>query len=137
VTLLDFARPFVGKVAERPGSQQNPFILWCHEFTSLKATDDETPWCSAWLNMLCALLGRPRSDSAAAISWGVIGAPRPLSEALPGDDICVFKRTGGHHVAIFLRYNGARITVIGGNQSNNVTVADFPRADLLHVRRLL
>jgi len=71
-------------------------------------------------------------------------------------DVCVFKRGGNDqpgkdvldaqgHVAFFLELleggagaagvSGPMVRVVGGNQKNQITIADFPLAQLLDVRR--
>ena len=59
---------------EKPGDQDEPFILWALSLCGLDG-HDETPWCSAFMNAVCYVLGLPRSGSAAARSWLAVGAP--------------------------------------------------------------
>lgn len=146
MTLYKLAERFVGEVAEVPGPTASPFIQWCHESVGLAAsTSDEVPWCSSFLNRLAWLLRLPRSKSARARSWLLVGLPIGLHEAVPGD-IVIFNRGGSidptviespGHVAIFARAEGELVTVLGGNQGNGVTLARMKASDVLGVRRLL
>jgi len=139
MTLFDLAQRLVGEIAERPGKADHPFIVWCHEATSMGAAADEVPWCSSFLNRLAWLLRLPRSRSAAARSWLDVGMAIELDDARPGNDVVVFKRGSdpkAGHVAIYAGLDDGRVRVIGANQSNAVTMATFPRESVLGVRRL-
>jgi uncharacterized protein (TIGR02594 family) len=152
VTPFDLAQRLVGEVQELAGSKHSPFIQWCHESVGL-GTDqpDETAWCSSFANRIAWLLRLPRSKSAAARSWLAVGTPVMLKDAAPGYDVVILKRGDGNqpgpevisgapgHVGFFAGFEDVgrtRIRVLGGNQSNAVTVASFPVAQLLGVRRL-
>jgi uncharacterized protein (TIGR02594 family) len=110
-------------------------------------TPDEVPWCSAWLQVPCEVLGLPRSKSAAARSWLKVGRPVSFSEAEVGNDVVILKRgkapqpgpnvIGAQgHVGVFAGLSGGRVLVLGGNQSDSVNVRPFDAADVLGVRRL-
>lgn len=118
---LVIARRELG-TTEIPGDRDNPRIVEYHQATSLKATDDETAWCSAFVNWCMREAGLPRTDSAMARSWlkwgTAISAPRPGC-------VVVFSR-GAYpqgHVAFFVGREGDRIRVLGGNQGNRVSIA--------------
>jgi uncharacterized protein (TIGR02594 family) len=121
-------------VAEIAGAEHNPRIVEYHATTTLRATTDEVPWCSSFANWCMAQVGVPGTRSAAARSWLAWG--RRLEEPTPGC-VAVFRRgprpTSGH-VAFFVRREGARILVLGGNQSNRVRESWYPAADLLDYR---
>lgn len=98
---------------------------------------DETPWCSAFVNWVLKKAGvEGITGSAAARSWLKFGrsskdAPKPF-------DIVVFwrgERNGWQgHVAFFLSQTSDTIKVLGGNQGNCVSVAEYPKARLLDIR---
>lgn len=121
--------------SEIAGSKDNARIVFYHSFTSLKATDDETPWCSSFV---CAALeenGFKSTRSAAAKSY--------IGFMAKGDgsvgDIAVLKRPGGHHVAFINKKfvaGSSTIELLGGNQSNKVRVSNYSAADLLDIRRV-
>lgn len=148
MTLFDLCQRFVGEVHERPGDLQSPFIQWCHESVGLSPdTADEVPWCSSFLNRLCWLLRLPRSKSARARSWLLVGRTMPLFEAQVGD-VVILRRGGSTegpdvieapgHVGVFAGMDASRavLHVLGGNQSDGVTVVPFKIQDVLGIRRL-
>lgn len=122
-------------VDEVPGPEgHNPRIVEYHQATSLKATDDETPWCSAFVNWCMLKAGVPRTNSAAARSWLRWGqnldAPRTGC-------VVVFSRLSNPssgHVAFFEQTRGDRVLVLGGNQSNQVNISSYPATRLLGYR---
>jgi len=143
MTAFDLAQRFVGEVTERKGSGANhPAIVWALDLCGLPMQPDETPWCSGFVNLICWLLRLPRSKSAAARSWLNVGIPvAELRQAQAGYDVVVLKRGTAEwqgHVGFFAGYDPSRgiVSVLGGNQSNSVTVADFRASDVLGVRRL-
>lgn len=108
------ARKEIG-VHEIAGSKDNPRIVFYHGFTTLKATDDETPWCSSFL---CFVFGGG-TKSAAARSWATWG--QHLDRFIPGC-IMVYSRTGGNHVNIGLEQaKDGSVRGLGGNQGNRVS----------------
>lgn len=121
-------------VTEHPGPAHNPRIVAYHATTTLKATTDETPWCSSFVNWCVMQAGLPGTRSAAARSWLKWG--RILHAPEPGC-ITVFRRgsnPNSGHVAFFLARRGAFIDVLGGNQSNSVRVSAYRAVDLLAYR---
>jgi len=140
MTAFDLAHRFVGEITECPGGEQHPFIQWCHLLAGLGADQpDETAWCSSFVNAVAWLLKLPRSQSAAARSWLSVGTPVGLDVARVGFDVVVLKRgtqAWQGHVGFYAGTVGDQVRVLGGNQGNGVTVAVFPLADVLGVRRL-
>jgi uncharacterized protein (TIGR02594 family) len=148
VTLYDLALRFVAEVRERPGAAHAPFIQWCHESCGFGPdTPDEVAWCSSFVNRLAWLLRLPRSKSAAARSWLSVGVPITLTDAKPGYDVVILQRGGGEqpgpevlaapgHVGLFAGWQQSGVLVLGGNQSDGVTIAHFPAARVLGIRRL-
>lgn len=143
----ELAQRFVG-LAEIHGPQHNGFIQWCFSLCSLSPeTPDETPWCSAFCNGIAWMMRLPRSKSAAARSWLAIGQPIPVEQAQPGNDVVILARGEGQqpgaeiiaapgHVGFFAGLEVGRVHLLGGNQGDRVSVAPFPRARILGVRRL-
>lgn len=140
MTLFELAQRFVGEVHERAVGD-DPFIQWCHASCNLSPeTPDEVPWCSSFLNRLAWILRLPRSKSAAARSWLAVGLAIELADARPGD-VVVFSRgtnPASGHVALFAGREslGFVVQVLGGNQSDGVTVASFPINTIIGIRRL-
>jgi uncharacterized protein (TIGR02594 family) len=99
--------------------------------------DDETAWCAAFVGAMLARSGVKPSGLLTARSYLAWGEPVELAAAKPGD-IAVFRRGTSEwqgHVAFFEGLAGDRVRVLGGNQSNSVSRASYPLADLLAIRR--
>lgn len=131
---------------EIPGDKDHPFILWCLTLCGL-SSGDETPWCSAFLNGICYILGLPRSGSAAARSWLKVGQVVYPADAVVGLDVVILSRGEGKqpgpedvnapgHVGLFAGMDGNKVKILGGNQSNMVSVESYPATQILGIRRL-
>ena len=129
-------------VTEYAGATHNPRILTYFEATSLKATTDEVPWCAAFVNWCLREAGLEGTHSAQARSFLRWGLTIPIEKIEPGD-IVVFSRGNTAeqgHVAFFLEWDNERrhtMRIIGGNQSDRVSVATYSTQRLLSIRRLL
>jgi uncharacterized protein (TIGR02594 family) len=130
---LIIARGELG-VKEIAGGRHNPRIVAYHQTCSLKATDDDTPWCSAFVNWCIIQAGLRGTNSAAAISWMQWGRSIPLAQGQPGD-IAVFSRSGGNHVGFHISHDDNALRLLGGNQNDEVNIATFSRARFLGLRR--
>jgi uncharacterized protein (TIGR02594 family) len=98
--------------------------------------DSKTAWCGCIMGLWCSEIGLPSpNEYYRAAAWAGIGTETPIGIATKGD-VCVFRREGGAHVALYTSHTDTSITVLGGNQSNAVTVATFPRQALKFIRRL-
>lgn len=146
VTLLSLARRFEG-LREVPGTIHNPQVLAMLQLVTPSVHDDETPWCGAFVNYCCWILGVEGSGSLAARSWLKRGQLVAIEDAQPGFDVVIFQRGAGPqpgpevlaapgHVAIFVRDRGSHVEVIGGNQGNSVSTETFPKSRILGIRRL-
>lgn len=145
VSAFQLAQRFLG-IHEVAGHAANPQILAMLRLDAVNVEDDEVPWCSAFVNYIHWLADLPRSRSLAARSWLAVGVPITLDEAEPGD-VVVLKRGEGvqpgpevlnasGHVGFFagLSADGDFVEVLGGNQSNGVSMARFPVGRILSVR---
>ncbi len=138
-TLIETAAAEIG-TKEESGSSHNPRILqYAQEAGFTQVDDDETPWCSIFMNWVASKTGLVRSKSGAARSWLNVGNAVETPE--PGD-VVVFWRVRRDswqgHVGIFMGYsrNGSRIYCLGGNQGNQVSISAYPADQLLGFRRL-
>ncbi|MGJ8745243.1 TIGR02594 family protein [Polaribacter sp.] len=127
-------------VKEIKGPQHNNRIIkYAHESNLTWINDDETAWCSTFINWVALQAGLTNSKSAAARSWLNVGFETNTPE--PGD-IVVFWRESIHshlgHVGIYMGYSidQSRIYVLGGNQGDAVSISAYPAARLLSFRRL-
>jgi uncharacterized protein (TIGR02594 family) len=130
--IRDIAKGEIG-VREVPGAPDTPRILEYHDCTSLDACDDETPWCSSFVNWVIKQAGFKGTGSAAARSW--------LSWGVPADKpvrgcVVILKRGAppSGHVAIYDGDNGALVVCIGGNQGDAVKFSSFRKSDVLGYR---
>lgn len=153
VTAYSLARRFLG-MEEAAGSVTNPAILAMLRLDAKWPQGDEVAWCSAFVNAIAWLLDLPRSKSLAARSWLPVGTPVDIMGAQVGYDVVVLKRGGANqpgpevldaqgHVGLFAGRKAdftdprkARILVLGGNQSDSVSIEEFPLDRVLGIRRL-
>jgi uncharacterized protein (TIGR02594 family) len=130
---LDIAVAEMGIQGDTAPGKNNDRIVEYHSTTSLKATDDETPWCSSFVNWVMKQAGYKGTGSAAAKSWMNWGSA--LQNPKCGA-IAVIKRksagytvatgsTSGFHVAFFISSTPAQIYLLGGNQHNQVRYTHF------------
>lgn len=158
VTAYDIAQRFVG-MKEVPGSASNPQIMAMLNLDQDWPEDDEVPWCAAFLNYVAWLLRLTRSKSLRARSWLQVGEPVPIKDARVGFDVVILSRGKGDqpgpevinapgHVGFFsgiewltekesAEHLAENFLMLGGNQSNTVSVATYPLSRILGVRRLL
>ena len=147
MTLYDLAQRYIG-LREFAGNADNPFIRWCHMSCTIGEAPDSVPWCSSFLNRLAWELRLPRSKSAAARSWLLVGVPVALHDAHAGFDVVVLKRGGGGqpgperidapgHVGLFAGLEHENVLVLGGNQSDAVNISVYPQDRILGIRRLM
>jgi uncharacterized protein (TIGR02594 family) len=128
---MEIAEKEIGQKEIR--GEENPRIIEYHSTTTLKAKEDEVPWCSAFVNWCIVQAGIIGTNSAAAkswLSWGEeIDVPVPgcicvIHKKVKGED----KNTGsssGYHVAFYRREDANRIWLLGGNQGNQVKETSF------------
>lgn len=121
-------------VSEVMGEKHNARILEYHAETKLKATSDETPWCSAFACAMMEWSGVPSPKSAAARSWLTWG--EAIDKPTLGC-VVVLKRgtseTSGH-VGFYVGEAPGFVQLLGGNQANTVSMASFPISMLLGYR---
>ena len=132
---LEIAKGELG-VHETPGPEATARIVEYDQTTTLKATSDEVPWCSSFVNWCLAQVEVEGTNSAAAISWAEWG--QETDSPMPGD-ITVFQwASGGHHVAFFVSYNAETdvVQVLGGNQHDKVCYANFSWNNVINTRTL-
>ncbi|SMF47999.1 TIGR02594 family protein [Tistlia consotensis] len=131
---LEIARREMESAArELPDERHNPRIIEYEQSTALRATDDETPWCSAFANWCLLQAGLAGSGSAAARSW--LGWGEPLDEPRRG---CIVVLSRGEpwqgHVGFLDQCDESRFHLLGANQGDRVSVRGFNRCRLLGLR---
>ena len=99
----------------------------------IAVNNDEVPWCGTFVAscMEAAGFASPRGAIAVRASWwetwGVPTTPRI------GAILC-FRRPGGGHVAFYVGEDAAAYHVLGGNQSDAVTITRIARNRLAACR---
>ncbi len=150
ITAFQLAQRFIG-TKEISGEMDNPQIVAMLKLDASWPEGDEVPWCAAFVNYIAWLLRLPRSKSLRARSWLQVGEPIIINELKVGFDIVILKRGKGNqpgpevikapgHVGF---YAGRSETIdyfiphiLGGNQSNSVTINEYSRDEILGCRRL-
>lgn len=141
--LVEAALQYLG-LKEVVGKGSNPVIINMATQVGIDKIykDDDVSWCAVFVNYLCHETGKPMSPingdiynlmrAKSFLNWGV---KVPVSDARIGD-IVVINREGGGHVFILLaRTKGGNLVGVGGNQSNQVSIAEFDAARIADVRR--
>lgn len=118
---------------EVAGSAANPRITEYHQQTSLKATSDEVPWCSSFVNWVMIQAGFRGTYSAAARSWESWGIP--LKEPKFGCVVVLKRGSGGQgHVGFYVGEGPDHVKVLGGNQGDQVSIANFNKDKVIAYR---
>lgn len=148
MNLADRAASYLGKgIREISGPTSHPQILaWLQRTeklypTDLTIDDSKYAWCGVFVgNMVLderasnpAMPPPPKYFQAAA-KWREWGTKVNYLKAERGD-VVVLTRTGGHHVAIISGVTNDGFKVIGGNQSDALSIAEYPWARVVAVRR--
>lgn len=139
------ASTFIG-LKEVPGAMSNPLILGMLQLDNPWVENDETAWCSAFINFISKLAGHPRSKSLAARSNLLIGTAIDLKDAKPEEDIVILSRgdnappasvlSAPGHVGFYAGQDDTNVLLLGGNQGDSVNISKFPKSRVLGVRRL-
>jgi uncharacterized protein (TIGR02594 family) len=125
-------------VREIKGSGDNPRIVEYHHSTDLDknaAKEDETSWCSSFVNFCMQQAGVERTKSALARSWLKWG--QELDKPIKGC-VVVFERPEGGpkagHVGFFVAEDGNNLQILGGNQGDRVCIKPQPKSRKLAYR---
>ena len=145
----DIAQRFAG-TSEVSGATANPMVMAMLKLDADWPEDDSVPWCSAFMNFICWLCRLPRSKSLRARSWLAIGRPvswqGPIVEAAVGDVVILQRGKGEQpgpevldapgHVGFFAGFEGDKVLILGGNQSDTVKISSYAASRILGMRRL-
>ncbi|WP_282148928.1 TIGR02594 family protein [Algibacter lectus] len=138
-SLIHIASKEIG-TREIPGREHNPRIVKYAQDSGFKyINDDETPWCSFFMNWVAQQAGLESTNLANARSWLNVGIPVSMPE--PGDVVIFWRESPNSykgHVGVFIGYSQdqTRIYTLGGNQSDQVGETAYPSNQLLGFRRL-
>lgn len=128
-------------VREVPGTGSNPrideYLMTCG------MSDDATPWCAAFVGWALNNGGNKGTGSANARSYERWGVAAHTSAVSPADiqvgDVIVLRRGTKEwqgHVGFFAGAGrDGYIRLLGGNQGDSVSIAEFPISSIRAVRR--
>lgn len=127
-------------VMERPGNADNPVIMgWAREIgvpaIAQAFTADSVPWCGLWAAVIAKRAGKPvNTNSLWARSWLRWGDKVQVSDAKLGDVLVFARGATSGHVGLYVGEDDTAFHVLGGNQSDAVTITRIDKARLLGVR---
>lgn len=130
---MAYAEAELGVSEDAKPGKHNSRIIEYHSTTKLKATSDETPWCSSFVNWVVTQAGHKGTDNALAKSWLNWGTateqPRKgtitvIKKKSVGHDQATGSSTG-YHVGFFVSKDDKGIKLLGGNQGDRVKYSTF------------
>jgi len=121
-----------------PGAESNPAVVeYFREAKHPEVTQDDIPWCAAFMNAIMQRCGLPQTGSLLARSFLDIGVPVTVPQM---GDIVVLQRGGENsglgHVGLFICTQGDKTYLLGGNEDNRVEIAPFFNVYIIGVRRV-
>jgi len=125
-------------VKEIVGDKHNPEVL--KYFTGIGyqwIKDDETSWCSAFVNWCCKGAGLEYSGKLDARSWLRVG--ENIQYPAIGDIVILWRESPQSwkgHVGFYINQIGHHINILGGNQQNMVCIMPYQINKLLACKRL-
>lgn len=129
-------------VAEVIGRGSNRTILAWRDELNLAGvkiagfSDDDIAWCGLFAAIVCyrrlRIPGEVVQDPLWARNWASYGVKSPQAGL---GDVLVFSRGSGGHVGFYIGEDSACYHVIGGNQSNKVTIMRIAKNRLIAARR--
>lgn len=135
----EVAQSYMG-LEEYPGAANNPAVLKMFADSGHDWVDaDSTPWCAAFVGSVLAQTGVQGTGKLNARSYLNWGKPVDLGAAEPGDVVVFWRgsRDGWQgHVGFYAGVQGNNVVVLGGNQGDKVSKAEYPISRLLGVRRV-
>jgi uncharacterized protein (TIGR02594 family) len=120
----------------------NPVIMGWAEEVGLKGaySDDDIPWCGLFIAVVAKrATWTPVASLLWARNWSKFGNPAPNGVPMLCD-VMVFSRGTGGHVGLYVGEDNTTWHVLGGNQSNRVSIMRITKRKsgdgvLLAVRR--
>jgi uncharacterized protein (TIGR02594 family) len=135
--MVTIALAEVGTV-EKAGPGNNPKIMgWADEVgqkaIGYKYTGDSVPWCGLFMAVVAKRAGYELPYGPLyALNWskfGIEGGQPDLG------DVIAFMRPGGGHVGLYIGEDKTHYHILGGNQSDSVSIARVAKANMRAVRQ--
>ena len=123
---------------EFAGAADNPKIIgWAKEVGKDVAAaygKDSIPWCGLFIALVAKRAAKPViAGPLWARNWAKWGDKSPAASL---GDVLVFQRPGGGgHVGLYIAEDAANYHVLGGNQSDAVTITSIAKSRCIAVRR--
>lgn len=119
------------------GTKHNQTIIdWAEEVGVDKVyTKDEIPWCGLYVAVVCQRAKKdikPVGNVLWARNWSKFGESKKKAGL---GDVLVFSRGSGGHVGFYIGENETHYYVLGGNQSNEVSIVKIRKDRTLSIRR--
>lgn len=114
----------------RKTGTSNPNVVQLYTEVGYPGLQDNTAWCAAFTGTMLKRSCYKFLKTLSSRAYLNYGTPIPdISQARRGDILIFPRPTAGPefgHVCFFWDYNGSNsVTVIGGNQSSNVTMTNY------------
>jgi uncharacterized protein (TIGR02594 family) len=122
-------------VKEVSGRGDNPRVVEYHKSTNMGESADSVPWCSSFVNWCFTQAGIKGTHKASARSWLKWGIK--LDKPLPGCVVVFWrgsKESWQGHVAFYVGENKHYISVLGGNQHDEVCLQNYHKDKVLGYR---
>lgn len=136
MSILTTAQQYLG-LEETPGSGNNPTIMEWAQTLNMSYPSDATAWCALFMSWVAHKAGYEGLYTLRARDWLKVGTP--VTDPQPGDVAILWRgspTSGLGHVGIVSDSTADKITLLGGNQSDAVGYATFPKTRVLGYRRL-
>ncbi len=137
--ILQIAMAQLG-VKEIKGREHTEQILnYSKEIGMSWVSEDETPWCSIFVNWVCKNAGAPMSKKANARSWVNVGTS--TNDPRPGDVIVFWRESPTSwkgHVGFFIGFSADNTLVfcLGGNQGDSVSINAYSKDKVLRYQQI-
>lgn len=134
---VEFAQSFIGR-REDNAEDVNIISSFIRQAAGISINPAQTAWCAAFVDAVLHSTGRGggtgKLDARSYLNWG-----KPVSQPQVGD-IVVLSRGDPNgwqgHVGFYAGMTAdGKVRLLGGNQSNSVSIADYDASKVLGYRR--
>jgi uncharacterized protein (TIGR02594 family) len=120
---MELAKSLLG-TKETPGAGNNPVIMeWAKVIGQAGPySADSIPWCGLFVGFVFGQMGiQPVKDPLWALNWNKFGTYLDKTKPVYGA-VAAFQRQGGGHVGLVVGHDAQALHILGGNQSDAVTI---------------